>query len=346
VDSSDRHNRAAPEDARPVHAYYADHFVLPLPSGHRFPMGKYARLRERLAAELPAVELREALPASDGELALVHTPAYVQAIADGTLAPALQREIGFPWSPAMAERARRSVGATLQAARHVMAQGGGLAANLAGGTHHAYADKGGGFCVFNDFAVAARLMQAEHLRRRGVRDPLQVAVIDLDVHQGNGTARIFADDPSVFTLSLHGAKNFPFRKEPSDIDVELPDGTGDDDYLHALDLALDELERRFQPGLVLYLAGADPHEGDRLGRLKLSFDGLEARDRRVMDWAWRRGLPLVIAMGGGYGHDLEATVQVQVNTYRTALAYERRWQVAQAAAGATPPVTRWHNARP
>lgn len=328
-----------------MHAFYADHFVLPLPSGHRFPMAKYARLRERLRHELPAVALHEALPATDGELALVHTPAYIDAIANGTLAPALQREIGFPWSPAMAERARRSVGATLQAARRVMAQGGGLAANLAGGTHHAYADKGGGFCVFNDFAVAARLMQAEHARRHRARAPLRVAIVDLDVHQGNGTARIFARDPSVFTLSLHGAKNFPFRKEPSDLDVELPDGTGDDEYLHALDLALDELDRRFEPGLVLYLAGADPHEGDRLGRLRLSFDGLEARDRRVMRWAGERGLPLVFAMGGGYGHDLEATVQVQVNTYRTALEHQQRWRDSTARA-TTPPGMRWHNAGP
>lgn len=329
-----------------MHAFYADHFVLPLPSGHRFPMAKYARLRERLAAELPEVELHEALPATDGELALVHTPGYIDAIAQGTLPPAMQREIGFPWSPAMAERARRSVGATLQAARRVMAQGGGVSANLAGGTHHAYADKGGGFCVFNDFAVAARLMQAEHLRRHGSRTPLQVAIVDLDVHQGNGTARIFASDPSVFTLSMHGAKNFPFRKEPSDLDVELPDGTRDDDYLHALELALDELERRFEPGLVLYLAGADPHEGDRLGRLKLTHDGLEARDRRVMGWATQRGLPLVFAMGGGYGHDLEATVQAQVNTYRVATEQAGRWRALARSSATTPTGMRWHNARP
>ena len=315
-----------------VHAFYADHFVLPLPPGHRFPMAKYARLRERLAQELPGIELHEALPATDGELALVHTPAYIDAIAHGTLAPALQREIGFPWSPAMAERARRSVGATLQAARQVMAHG-GVAANLAGGTHHAYADKGGGFCVFNDFAVAARLMQAEHARQRG-RAPLRVAIIDLDVHQGNGTARIFANDPSVFTLSLHGARNFPFRKEPSDLDVELPDGCADAEYLDAVDRALDELAHRFEPGLVLYLAGADPHEGDRLGRLKVSFDGLEARDRRVMDWAWQRRLPVVMAMGGGYGHDLEVTVQVQVNSYRVAHEYHRR-HLRRAAPAAT-----------
>ncbi|WP_439588171.1 histone deacetylase family protein [Hydrogenophaga sp.] len=312
-----------------MQAFYADHFVLPLPSGHRFPMAKYARLRERLAAELPGVQLAQAMPASDGELALVHTPAYIDAISRGSLSAAAQREIGFPWSPAMAERARRSVGATLQACRSAMA-GAGLAANLAGGTHHAYADKGSGFCVFNDFAVAARLMQAEHARMHRAREALRVAIIDLDVHQGNGTAHIFASDPSVFTLSLHGAKNFPFRKEPSDLDVELPDGCADTEYLEALEQALGELERRFEPGLVLYLAGADPHEGDRLGRLKLSFDGLEARDRRVMDWAWRRRLPLAFAMGGGYGHDLDDTVQVQINTYRTALEYVGHWHNAAA----------------
>ena len=292
-------------------------------------MAKYARLRERLAAELPELQLGQALPASDGELALVHTPAYIEAITLGTLSAAAQREIGFPWSPAMAERARRSVGATLQACRSAMG-GAGLGANLAGGTHHAYPDKGSGFCVFNDLAVAARLMQAEHARAHRSRGPLRVAIIDLDVHQGNGTARIFANDPLVFTLSLHGAKNFPFRKEPSDLDVELPDGCADTEYLEALEHALDELERRFEPGLVLYLAGADPHEGDRLGRLKLSFDGLEARDRRVMEWAWQRRLPLAFAMGGGYGIDLDTTVQVQINTYRTALAYARRWHNAAA----------------
>ena len=336
---------ACPPDT-PVNAYYADHFVLPLPGGHRFPMGKYARLRERLAAECPALELREALPASAGELALVHTPDYISAVAEGRLDAAQQREIGFPWSLAMAERARRSVGATLQAARQVMGQGGGLAANLAGGTHHASAQQGGGFCVFNDFAVAARLMQAEHGRRHGLQRPLQVAIVDLDVHQGNGTARIFAADPSVFTLSLHGAKNFPFRKEASDLDVELPDGCRDEPYLHALELALDELDRRFDPGLVLYLAGADPHEGDRLGRLKLSFDGLEARDRRVMDWAAARGLPLVMAMGGGYGHDLEATVQVQINSFGAALDFDRRWRSRLAVRPETPTCTRWHNPAP
>jgi len=311
-------------------------------------MAKYARLRERLARELPHVELREAQPASDGELALVHTPAYIEAVRSGTLAPAAQREIGFPWSPAMAERARRSVGATVQACRRALG-GAGLAANLAGGTHHAYADKGSGFCVFNDAAVAARLMQAEHARANRARGMLRVAIVDLDVHQGNGTAKIFAHDDSVFTLSLHGAKNFPFRKESSDLDVELPDGCGDAEYLESLERALEEMERRFEPGLVIYLAGADPHEGDRLGRLKLSFDGMEARDRRVMDWAWVRRLPLAFVMAGGYGTDMEATVQVQMNTYRTALEYQGRWHPMSTptlTAATVGDATRWHNAAP
>lgn len=311
-------------------------------------MAKYARLRERLGSEMPQVRMQEAMPASDGELALVHMPDYIAAVATGTLAPSIQREIGFPWSPAMAERARRSVGATLQACRTAMG-GAGVSANLAGGTHHAYADKGGGFCVFNDAAVAARLMQAEHSRVTRMGGPLQVAIIDLDVHQGNGTARIFARDASVFTLSMHGAKNFPFRKEPSDLDVDLPDGCGDLAYLEALDHALDELERRFSPGLVIYLAGADPHEGDRLGRLKLSFDGLETRDRRVMDWAWQRRIPLAFAMAGGYGIDMETTLQVQMHTFRTAVEYHQRWQTLamhspMAAAATVAGELRWQNA--
>jgi len=304
-----------------MRVFYATQLSIPLPPGHRFPMEKYRLLRERIAGELPALRLQQAEPATDGELALVHTPGYIQAISDGSVDPKILREIGFPWSAAMADRARRSVGATLAACRAARHEG--IAANIAGGTHHAYPDRGGGFCVFNDAAVAARLMQAEHARRQ--RHTLRVAIVDLDVHQGNGTARIFRDDPTVFTLSVHGQKNFPFRKEASDLDVALPDGTGDDAYLHALERALDELARRFDPGLVIYLAGADPHEGDRLGRLKLTWDGLEARDRRVFDWAWQRGLPLAFAMAGGYGQRLEDTVQVQVNTFRVAASYAQRW---------------------
>jgi acetoin utilization deacetylase AcuC-like enzyme len=316
-----------------MRAFYADHFVLPLPEGHRFPMAKYRLLRERLAQELPEVSLEQALPASDGALAMAHSPAYIDAVARGLLSAQVMREIGFPWSEAMVERSRRSAGATVAAvsvalgmAEGVAGRPQGLAANLAGGTHHAYADKGSGFCVFNDAAVAARMVQAAWGRVHGRSRPLQVAVVDLDVHQGNGTASIFRNDASVFTLSLHGAKNFPFRKEAGDLDVELPDGCGDEEYLQALEGALGELERRFDPGLVIYLAGADPFEGDRLGRLKLSYDGLEARDRRVFDWAWQRRIPLAFAMAGGYGIRIEDTVQVQVNTWRVAVEYWRRWQ--------------------
>ncbi len=305
-----------------MQVFYATQFVLPLPPGHRFPMAKYQMLRDRLAAELPQTRLMQAEPATDGQLALAHSPTYVEAISDGSVDPRILREIGFPWSEAMAERARRSVGATISACRAAFREG--VAANIAGGTHHASADRGGGFCVFNDAAVAARLMQAECARAR--RLPLRVAVIDLDVHQGNGTARIFRGDDSVFTLSMHGQKNFPFRKEAGDLDVDLPDGCGDGDYLQALETALAELDRRFEPGLVIYLAGADPHEGDRLGRLKLTWDGLEARDRRVFDWCWERRVPLAMAMAGGYGTRIEDTVQAQVNTFAVAAQYWRRWQ--------------------
>ena len=322
----------SPLEEETLQAFYADNFVLQLPLGHRFPMAKYQILRDRVIAELPGIQLAQAPAASDGELALAHAPSYIEAISQGTLPAPAQREIGFPWSPGMAERARRSVGATIAAARAAMgAEGGqrpgGIAGNMAGGTHHSYAHKGGGFCVFNDAAVTARLMQAEWARRKlPRRPPLKVAVIDLDVHQGNGTASIFSGDDSVFTLSMHGEKNFPFRKEASDLDVELPDGCTDAPYLHALEQALDELERRFEPGLVLYLAGADPFEGDRLGRLSLSHDGLEARDRRVFDWSWQRRIPLAFSMAGGYGVKIEETVQVQMNTWRVALEYWARWQ--------------------
>ena len=307
-----------------MRAFNSGQFVLPLPAGHRFPMGRYALLRERIESQMPEVRLMEAPRASDGELALAHTPQWIAAISEGSVAPEAMREIGFPWSEAMVERSRRSTGATIAACRTAFAEG--VSANMAGGTHHASAGKGGGFCVFNDAAVAARLMQAEHGRR--ARSALKVAVIDLDVHQGNGTASIFRDDPSVFTLSVHGQKNFPFRKEASDLDVELPDGCGDADYLSALELALDELDRRFSPGLVIYLAGADPFERDRLGRLKLSFDGLEARDRRVFDFSWRRRIPMAFAMAGGYASDISETVQVQLGTFKVALEYWRRWQNA------------------
>jgi acetoin utilization deacetylase AcuC-like enzyme len=289
-------------------------------------MSKYRLLREAAESTLPDMRVTGAEPASDGELALAHDPAWITAIAEGTASAAQLREIGFPWSPRMAERARRSVGATIGAARAALFGREGVAANLAGGTHHAYAHKGSGYCVFNDVAVAARLMQAESHRR--LRQLLRVIVIDLDVHQGNGTAAIFRDDPTVFTLSLHGVRNFPFRKEASDLDVELPDGCTDAPYLAALDAALDEAWARLGsavPALAFYLAGADPHENDRLGRLKLSAGGLAERDRRVLAWLRERRVPVALSMAGGYGRDLATTVEIQRRTLAEACRSWRAW---------------------
>lgn len=310
-----------------MQAFYSDHFVLPLPAGHRFPMDKYRLLHERVRQELPQVQLQPAPRATDGELALAHHPGYVESVSNGTLAPAAQREIGFPWSAAMVERSRRSVGATMAAVRCALTDG--IAANLAGGTHHAYADRGGGFCVFNDVAVAARRAQAEWSRARpGV---LRVAVIDLDVHQGNGTAHIFRDDDSVFTLSLHGERNFPFHKERGDLDIGLPDACQDAEYLRALGGALQLLQQRFAPGLVVYLAGADPLVGDRLGRLGLSLEGLRARDQQVFDWCWQGRLPVAVVMAGGYGNQIGDTVQAHLQTFQLACAHWQRWSCARPA---------------
>jgi len=293
-------------------AFYSDHFVLPLPSGHRFPMQKYRLLRDGVRGTVPGIELQEAAGASDGVLALAHHPDYIDRVSRGVLSDSEQKAIGFPWSPQMVERSRRSAGATIAACRAAFAEG--VALNLAGGTHHAHADHGEGFCVFNDAAVGARLMQAERRAQR-------VAIVDLDVHQGNGTASILAQDDSVFTLSLHGERNYPFRKACSDLDVALPDGTGDEAYLVALDEALDAMLARFRPQLFIYLAGADAHEGDRLGRLKLTLDGLAARDRRVFERARKLGIPVAVAMAGGYGKNIQDTVAVHLQTVRIASDY-------------------------
>jgi len=295
-------------------AFYSDRFVLPLPAGHRFPMQKYYILRERVQAELPEVELDEAPVAADSDLARVHEADYIERVATGALDAREQREIGFPWSPEMVERSRRSVGATI-AACHA-ARKGGFAVNLAGGTHHSYASHGAGFCVFNDAAVAARALQAEALQR-GERKP-HIAIVDLDVHQGNGTAAIFQGDPSVFTLSLHGSSNYPFRKEISDLDVALPDGCGDDTYIEELSKALSTMFERIEPAMLIYLAGADPHIDDRLGRLALSVDGLAKRDSFVFGAAAGRDLPVAIAMAGGYGRDLDVTVDIHLQTIQLA----------------------------
>ena len=272
-------------------------------------MQKYRMLREAVARCLPNVEFAEAPHTTDGVLALAHHPHYIRDVVTGTLTPQAQKSIGFPWSPEMVERSRRSTGATIAACRAALLDG--VAVNLAGGTHHAQSDRGEGFCVFNDAAIAARLMQAE-------RHVARVAIIDLDVHQGNGTAAILARDESVFTLSLHGEHNYPFIKAVSDLDVALPDGTQDDAYLAALKTALATMFARFSPQLIIYLAGADPHEGDRLGRLKLSLQGLAARDHQVMQAARAHGLPVAIAMAGGYGKNIDDTVAAHLQTVRIA----------------------------
>jgi acetoin utilization deacetylase AcuC-like enzyme len=302
-------------------AFHFDHHTLPLPPGHRFPMSKYGLLRQRVEADPRGIELRLSGPASEGELALAHDPGYIADIRDGTLDAARQREIGFAWSPALPLRATHSVGATIAAARTALSDGveGGVSASLGGGTHHACAGQGAGYCVFNDVAVAARLMQAE--RHRTHRSALQAVVIDLDVHQGNGTAAIFADDESVFTFSMHGERNFPFRKSASDLDVGLPDGCTDEVYLAALEPALDEVWRRLAarpPGLAFYVAGADPHEGDRLGRLKLSSRGLARRDEIVLGALRERAVPTVVLMAGGYGRVVDTTVDVHLRTLHIA----------------------------
>ena len=290
--------------------FYADHFVLPLPAGHRFPMEKYRRLRERLATSglFAANDFQVPPAASDTAILRAHDPAYVQRVVRGTLSSDEQRRIGFPWSEAMVERSRRSAGATLAACHAALAEG--CAANLAGGTHHAFRDRGEGFCIFNDAAIAALTLRAEGRVAR-------VAIIDCDVHQGNGTAAILAKRPDCFTFSIHGARNFPFEKEKSDLDVELPDGTGDDVYLAALDKALPTVFRH-DPQLVIYLAGADPYEDDRLGRLKLSMAGLAARDQRVIGECRHRGLPVAIAMAGGYARQIDDTVDIHAETILTA----------------------------
>ncbi|MFZ5520314.1 MAG: histone deacetylase [Pseudomonadota bacterium] len=306
-------------------AFHSDETDVSLPTGSRFPAARFRMLREAVARDLPGVRLRPALPATRDVLCGVHDAAYVDAVLQGRLSPAQQREIGFAQTQQTVLRARRSVGATLMATQAALREG--VAANLAGGSHHARADAGAGYCVFNDVAVAARWFQ----RQVGGLPP--VAVIDLDVHQGNGTAAIFRGDASVFTLSLHGQRNYPFRKEPGSLDVELPDDCDDAGYLAALDAALAALWQRTAddpPRLVFLLAGADPHEHDRLGRLRLTAAGLAERDRRVLAAVRPRRIPLVLTMAGGYGEDLPRMVDLQAHTVRQALHSWQDWAADRA----------------
>lgn len=287
--------------------FYCDHHGFPLPAGHRFPVAKYRMTRDLLAAD--GFYSFEEAPLADPEvIALAHEPEYVEAFLKGALDPQAARRIGFPWSPGLVRRTLASVGGTLAAARDALR--GGLGGNLAGGTHHASRGEGSGFCVFNDLAVAALWLRREGLARRA-------AMVDLDVHQGDGTALIFRDDPEVLTVSVHGENNFPFRKQRSRIDVPLPDGTGDGEYLRTLERVLPEVVA-FSPGVVFYQSGVDPLQGDKLGRLALTHAGLRERDRLVIEACYAAGVPLVITLGGGYADPIERTAEAHANTFRVA----------------------------
>ena len=294
-----------------VKVFYSDHFVLPLPEGHRFPMEKYSMLRELVAADgiCGPGELQTPRAVTDAEILRAHAPDYLKRVVSGSLTDKEMRRIGFPWSERMVERSRRASGGTLGACLAALEEG--FAANLAGGTHHAFSDRGEGYCVFNDSAIAARAVQASGLAER-------VVVIDTDVHQGNGTARILRDDPSVFTFSIHGAKNFPFHKEESDLDAPLPDGADDTEFLSTLESNLEKALEAAHANLAIYLAGADPFEGDRLGRLSVTKHGLAERDMMVLEACRDRDIPVAVTMAGGYARKVEDTVNVHFQSIKRA----------------------------
>lgn len=290
-----------------MRAWTSARWALPFPDGHRFPMAKYAMIRDGILARglLAPDAMAEPERVEDSALALIHDRTYIDAVIGDGLAPAAQRRLGFPWSPQLPERSLRTVQGTIEAARDALATGAGI--NLAGGTHHAYPGHGEGFCVFNDVGVAIRLLQ----REGGIA---RAAVVDLDVHQGNGTAAIFAADPGVFTFSMHAARNYPLQKECSRLDVELEDGCADARFLALLEQHLEPVLEAADPDLVLYVAGADPYAGDRLGRLRLSIEGLARRDTLVFAACQRRRVPVAMVLGGGYAADLEDVVTIHANT--------------------------------
>lgn len=291
--------------------FFPDTPELPLPAGHRFPAGKYRQLRTKIVDEaiLGDHALVASPPATESELLSAHAPDYVAAMLSGGMTPDAMRRIGLPWSEVLVQRSRATVGGAIAAARAALEDG--LSGQLAGGTHHAHREFGSGYCVFNDLAVAANVLFAEGRVRR-------IAIVDLDVHQGDGNAAILAGRPDMFVLSVHGEKNFPFRKVPSSLDIALPDGTGDRAYLAALADGLAALSN-FRPDLLLYLSGADPLASDTLGRLDLTFEGLIERDRMVLAHARRRDLPVSIAIGGGYADPITDSVAAYANTFRVAM---------------------------
>ena len=295
-----------------IKLYYCDTFELPLPENHRFPMTKYTLLRERIAESQLSLGCELKLPpsASDEEILLVHDFDYLDRIKSGRLTDVQIRRIGFPWSPEMVERSRRSTGATVAAAEAAITDG--ISANLAGGTHHAFADSGQGYCVFNDVCVAAKTIQRRH------RSVGRVMVVDCDVHQGNGTASIAADDPTLFSLSVHCSVNFPFKKTDGDLDIALPPGTQDDEYLSRLKAGIDSAMGQFSPDFVFYVAGADPFTGDRLGKLDLTKSGLRRRDELVINYFAQREIPVAISMAGGYAPNVEDIVDIHFATIEIA----------------------------
>lgn len=303
-----------------MRVFYSDHYTIDLPDGHRFPMRKYRMLRYALLehgiieeSQLVAPEL-----ATREDVLLAHTQRYVDGVLAGTLDRLEQRRIGFPWSPGLVDRSLATVGGCIASARAALEDG--ISGNLAGGTHHALRDAGEGFCVFNDIAVTTIKLQQEGQIRN-------VAIVDLDVHQGNGNSDILGGRDDIYILSVHGAKNYPFRKVPSTVDVDLPDGTGDAEFLEIVERELQPIVR-FAPDLVFYQCGVDPLETDALGRLALTFEGLARRDRLVLETFRRIGVPVMMALGGGYADPIEDTVQAQCNLYRVAMDIYRRFPVA------------------
>lgn len=290
-----------------MRAFAHDRFTYPLPDGHRFPLPKYRLLREAVAASTDVV-VEEPAPADWPVLARTHAAGYLERVRDGRLERRELLALGLPWSPELVERSRRATGATIAAARAALEDG--TAMNLGGGTHHAFADAGRGFCVFNDVVTAARALRAERRARR-------VLVVDLDVHQGDGTHALLAGDANAFTLSVNGFRNYPFRRVAGDLELELADGTRDDAYLDGLSRLLPEAVRRARPDVAFYLAGADPYEGDRLGRLALSMEGLRARDGFVRDTLREAGVPVCVTLAGGYAVDIGDTVAINLGTVET-----------------------------
>ena len=293
-----------------MRVFHSDAYPLDLPEGHRFPIDKYGLLRTALVQRgiLDEVDLVETPLATYEQLCAVHSRAYVDSIYEGTLDARAQRRIGLPWSKQLVNRCLASVGATVAASKAAMQMG--VSGALSGGTHHSFADRGEGFCVFNDIAVSIRHLQEVGLIKRAM-------VVDLDVHQGNGTASIFREDENVFTFSVHGAKNFPFKKEVSNLDIALPDGVGDEEYLSALAEVWPELLTSFQCDIVFYLAGVDVLEKDSFGRLKLTHAGIRKRDEMVAQAVYERKIPMVLTLGGGYSKPIERSVEAYVGTYET-----------------------------